>query len=69
MNSMKDKIDMILHEIKMEINGNNMRVQELNGINKGLIKTRDALEKVIADETRSKVCADEVPDEEFGGRR
>ena len=50
---MKDKIDIIFHEIKNDISRNNMTIQELNGINKGLMKTRDSLEKVIADEERS----------------
>ena len=57
MNTMKDKLDIILHEIKMDIDGNHMSIRELTGINKGLMKTRDALEKIIADEERTKVCA------------
>jgi len=51
--TIKNKIDILFHEIDMKIKQNKMQIAELNGKTEGLVVTRDALEKIIADEERS----------------
>lgn len=55
--TIKTKIDILYREIDMKIKQNKMQIAELNGKNEGLMATRDALEKIIADEDRPKTRA------------